>query len=282
MRKHGLIEKSLYLVLSLSLALGLGMVGCAAPAEEGPARTEAEVIEWDWASMYTPAISTNYQQEKHFVDTINLLADGRLVITFYDAGEIIGPLEQFDAVGQRIIDAGGGWGGFWAGKNSAFPYLGDSPFLFSFADWMIWTEQAGGLEIARDLYGKYNLLYMPFGATLPESGFHTSTPIRTLADVKGMTLRTSSAATKYILEQLGAKVVNIAGPELYTAVEKGLVDGMEWNTPDNDFNMGFAEITDSWTQPHLGGQTGTALESTMNPDSFNELSENLQNIIEIA
>jgi TRAP-type mannitol/chloroaromatic compound transport system substrate-binding protein len=267
------------------VSVGFVSVSCA-PSAGGnggtPTASLGDVFEWDYASQYTPAIMNNYAADVNMVKILNESSGGQFDITLHAAGALMSGVGVFDGVAGGSVEMGSEWPGYQVGKDVAFDYLGTAPFLFSFADYYLWLWQAGGIELAQELYGGYGLQWWPNYTFQSEEGFRTRKPINSLADVNGMTLRTSSNCTKYILEKLGASVVNIAGEELYTAVERGLVDGMEWNTPDNSWSMGFQQITSYWQQPHLGGQTGTQCGLIFNMKSWNSLPDHLKSLVVTA
>ena len=105
--------------------------------------------------------------------------------------------------------------------------------------------------------GKYNMMYFPHTMVGPESGFRTNKPIRTLADFKGVMLRTGVLQTIWVLEQLGAKPMRIPGGEIYMALKMGTIDGAEFSVPSTDWGIKFQETTKYWVTPAGWHQVGT-------------------------
>jgi len=150
------------------------------------------------------------------------------------------------------------------------------------SDWYNWLYFGGGLQLGQELYGRYNIMYFPQGVSGPESGFRTNKPIRTLADFKGVTLRTGVLQTIWVLEQIGAKPVRLPGGEVYTALKLGTLDGAEFALPSTDWNMKLQEITKYVSHPAGWFQPGCASDLMINMDAWKKLTPDLQSIIENA
>lgn len=276
--------------LALVLAMAFALPGCAPkvvtpppevpPEEVPPAVPEVEVIEWRYGSTWTPAINL-IEYDRRFIKIVNEMTGGRLVLTLYPAGEIVPAFELFDTVSKGVLEAGGEWPSYWAGKNIAFDLMGSQNFGLTPLDHITWTYQGGGLELMRELFGRYNIHYIPIGMTPSESGFRTNRPIRTLADYEGLTLRTPATQTMWVLEQVGAKPVKIPGGEIYMALKLGTIDGAEFSNPSCDWGMKFHEMTKYWCLP-CWFQPSSLIGCMINMDAWNELPDDLKAIVEEA
>lgn len=277
-------KKILLIPLALLLVMSLVATGCPAPAPPPVAPPVAppqvEVIKWRMGSTWTPAINL-IEYDRYFIKLVNEMSGGRLVLTHYPAGEIVPAFELFDAVSQGVLEAGGEWPSYWAGKNITFDLFGSQNFGLTPLDHIVWTYKGGGLELMRELFGKYNMHYIPIGMTPIESGFRTNKPIRTLDDFKGLTLRTPATQTMWVLEQLGAKPVKLPGGEIYMALKLGTIDGAEFSNPSADWGMKFYEMTKYWNAP-AWFQPSSLLGVMINMDAWNALPDDLKAIVEAA
>jgi TRAP-type mannitol/chloroaromatic compound transport system substrate-binding protein len=83
-----------------------------------------------------------------------------------------------------------------------------------------------------------------------------------------------------VLERLGVKPVNIAPGETYTALERGVVDAVEWIAPYNDAAMGLHRIAPfyytGWHEPCA------EIQLIVNRDVFAVLPEDLKAMIPVA
>jgi TRAP-type mannitol/chloroaromatic compound transport system substrate-binding protein len=103
--------------------------------------------------------------------------------------------------------------------------------------------------------------------------------INTLDDLQGLKMRIPGFAGE-VLAKLGVVVTNIAPGELYTALERGTIDALEWVGPSLDLNMGFQKIAPyyytGWHEP------ATELQFLVNKDAFDSLPPHLQKILTVA
>ncbi len=237
-------------------------------------------FKWRAGSTWTPAINL-IDGDRYFCKIVNEMSGGRLTISHHPAGEIVGAFELFDAVSKGALEAGFDWPSYWTGKNSAFDLLGSVNFWFTPADYYTWVYHGGGLELIRELFTKYNIYYIPMAMTPSEAGFRTNKPIKTLADYKGLKLRTPLTQTMWILEKLGAKPVKIPGGEIYMALKLGTIDGAEFSNVSCDWGMKFQEVTKYWNVP-CWFQPASLLGLMINMDAWRKLPNDLKAIMEAA
>lgn len=245
-----------------------------------PADAAAKTIRWRMSTTWTPSIAL-IDADRHFVETVNELAAGRLKIKFFDGGSLVPPFQIFDAVQKGTLDAGGDWPSYWSGKNTGFDPLGSYPNGLMAIDYMTWIYQAGGFEIYQEVYGKFGMVYLPYGITPMESGIRSNKQVRTNADYKGMKIRMSGRTQGKILQALGASQVMIAGGEVYQALEKGVIDAGEFCSPTIDWGMGFQEVSKYWTAPGWH-QPACLLGASINKKKWDELGPELQALLKNA
>lgn len=187
--------------------------------------------------------------DRHFVELANQLTGDALTIEFFEGGSLVPAGEVFGAVQSGTVQAGADWPGYWAGRDAAFTPLATTPALFNAVDYVNWIQQWGGREFYDQTYGEYGMVYLPYGVTNNESGFHTNKSMTTLEDLQGMRLRVSGNEQGRILERLGGSQVSMAGGEVYQALERGVIDGGEFSTPNVDYSAGFQQVTTHWSTP---------------------------------
>jgi len=219
--------------------------------------------------------------DRHFVELANALTGDDLTIEFFDGGSLVPAGEVFGAVESGTIQAGGDWPGYWAGRNSAFSPLATTPSLFNAIDYVNWINEWGGADLYNEIYGQFGMVYLPYGVTNNESGFRTNKPIRNLSDLEGMRLRLSGLEQGRILEKLGGSQVSMAGGEIYQSLERGVIDGAEFSTPNVDFSGGFHQVTKFWATP--GWHQSASLFGVMiNKASWDALSPETQENLKVA
>jgi len=259
------------------LVLGLAVVALLAFAASAAAQ---EPIKWKVVTTWTPAI-TLIKSDEHFVETVNTLCKGQLEMKLFPAGQIVGSFEVFDAVQSGTVQAGFDWPGYWAGKDTAFNVVGALPAGPVQMDLITWIYAGGGAQIAAEVYGKYGMNYLYSNVISVESGLRGKKAFKTLDDFKGSKLRMSGMFQGKILKDLGAAQVMLAGQELYQALEKGVIDGAEFSTPDNDWNLGFQEVTEYWNVPGWH-QPASCAGIMINKKAWDALPDEVKKKIEIA
>ncbi|MBB3332352.1 TRAP-type mannitol/chloroaromatic compound transport system substrate-binding protein [Halomonas campaniensis] len=221
------------------------------------------------------------QIDRHWADLVNKLAGDELQIEFRAGGTLMPGTEVFDATETGSIEAAGDWPGYWAGRSPAFSPLATTTSLFNGVDYLNWINQWGGFDLYQEVYGDYNMVYLPYGITNNESGFMGRTPIESLADLEGKRLRLSGRDQGRVLEELGGSQVTLAGGEIYQAIERGVIDAGEFSTPGVDYNAGFAEVVEHWSVPGWH-QSASVFGVMINKDAWDALSEETQEKLKIA
>jgi len=214
-----------------------------------------------------------------YAKRVEELSGGSLKIKVYGANELVPALGVFDACSKGQIDGFHSGPYYWKGKNPAFSLFTAYPFGMVADEMMAWFDFGGGMDIWRELYAKYNLVPFKGGNTGNQMGGWFRKPIKSLADLKGLKMRIPGLGGE-VMAALGVKPVNIPGGELYTALERGVIDATEWVGPALDTKMGFYKVAkyyySGWHEP------GTNLELTFNKKKFERLSKEQQAILEAA
>ncbi|MFA7438008.1 TRAP transporter substrate-binding protein DctP [Castellaniella sp.] len=235
---------------------------------------------WTMTSTWPSSLEL-MQIDKHWVDLANQLTGDELKIDFFEGGSLVPSGEAFAAVESGTIQAAGDWPGYWAGRDPAFSPLGTHTSLFNAVDYINWIKEWGGDALFNEVYGKYGMVYLPYGVTNNESGFRTLQPIRNLEDLKGKRLRLSGLEQGKVLERLGGNQVSMAGQELYQALERGVIDGAEFSTPNVDVSAGLHQVTKYWATPGWH-QSSSMFGVMINKEAWDKLSPETQAKLKIA
>lgn len=249
-----------------------------AMAAAGPAMAE----NWTMTSTWPSSLEL-IEIDRYWVDMVGKLVDpDTLSIEFYEGGSLVPAGEVFGAVESGTIQAGADWPGYWAGRNPAFSPLATTASLFNAVDYVNWIQEWGGADIYNEIYGQFGMVYLPYGVTNNESGFRTvSQPIRTTDDLQGLRLRLSGLEQGRLLEKLGGNQVSMAGGEIYQSLERGVIDGAEFSTPNVDYSGGFHQVTQYWATPGWH-QSSSVFGVMINKNSWDALDEQTQERLKIA
>ena len=208
------------------------------------------------------------------------MSDGRMNITVYGAGEIVPAMGVFDAVSSGSVQMGHSGAYYWKGKIPAAQFFAGVPFGLNAKEMNAWVNRGGGLEIWRELYEPFNIYPIPCGNTGTQMFGWFNKEINSLDDLKGLKMRIPGVGGE-VFKRAGGNPVNIPGGELYTAMQTGTIDAVEWVGPYNDLAFGFQQVAKYYYYPGWH-EPGSMLELLVNDDAWESLPSDLQTIIETA
>ena len=265
---------------TLTLPLWLRLLTEPTHAQQGGGTVSGEVFNWKMVTTWPPGFPVLGEGCQKLADLCREMSGGRLNITVYGGGELVPALQSFDAVRQGAAEVGSGAAYYWAGKVPAAQFFAGYPFGLNAQQMNAWLLGAGGLDLWRELYAEYGLIPFVGGNTGVQMGGWFNREIRSAADFKGLKMRMPGLGGK-VLERLGGTPVLLPGGELYTGLERGVIDATEWIGPYHDMLMGFHEIAKFYYSPGWH-EPGTAFEFFVNKNKFDALPPDLQRIFEVA
>lgn len=217
---------------------------------------------------------------EYFAKLVNEMSNGRLVVHVYGAREIVGPLEVFDAVSSGSVEMGHSGAYYWKGKIPAAVFFTSVPFGMNAQEFNAWLHHGGGLELWREAYAPFNLIPFAGGNTGVQMGGWFNKEINSVEDLKGLKMRIPGLGGE-VFSRAGGTAQNIAGGELYTSLQTGVIDATEWVGPYNDLAFGFHQIAKYYYYPGWH-EPGPGMEFTVNKQKYESLPADLQKIIEVA
>lgn len=236
--------------------------------------------EWKMVTTWPPNFPVLGEGCNRYAELVEKLSGGRITIKVYGGGELVPPLEVFEAVNSGAAELGGGSPYYWAGKNPAFQYFSGVPFGMNAQQMTGWMHAGGGYDLWRKFYAKYNLVPFLAGNTGVQMGGWYNREINSIEDFKGLKMRMPGIGGK-VLNAVGATTVLVPGGELYTSLERGVIDATEWIGPYHDYLMGFHKISKYYYAPGWH-EPGTQLEIILNKREYDKLPVDLQNILQVA
>ncbi len=249
-------------------------------AQSSRSTISGKTYSWKMVTTWPPNFPVIGEACKLFADLVGEMSAGRIDIRVYGGGELVPALEAFDAVRSGAAEVGSGAAYYWAGKAPAAQFFASVPFGMNAQQLNAWITGGGGMELWEGLYRDFGLVPLLGGNTGVQMGGWFNKEISTVEDLKGLKMRIPGLGGK-VLEKAGGSPVLLAGGEIYTGLERGVIDATEWLGPFHDRIMGFHEIsryyyTPGWHEP------GTALEFFINKDRFDALPPDLQAIVRTA
>ncbi len=248
----------------------------AAPA----APPKPKTIEWKMVTTWPPHFPMLGEGADNLAKWVDEMSGGRLKIKVYGGGELVPPLQVFDAVSQGTAEMGHGAAYYWAGKSPATQFFAAVPFGFNAQSINAWLYSGGGMEIWEEVYKPFNIKPFVAGNTGVQMGGWFNKEIKSMADLEGLKMRIPGLGGK-VLAKAGGNAVLVAGGEIYTNLERGVIDATEWVGPFHDLKMGFYKAAKYYYYPGWH-ECGTALEAMVNIDAWNTLPDDLKAIVEAA
>jgi TRAP-type mannitol/chloroaromatic compound transport system substrate-binding protein len=271
------MERREFLKQGGAVATGVGATALAAPAV---VTAQSPTLQWRLASSFPKSLDILYGTAEFFARRVSEMTGGRFQIRVHAGGEIVPPLQVLDAVQNGTIECGHTASYYYFGKNPAFAFDTTIPFGMNTRQHNAWMYAGGGLELMRELFKEYGCVNFPAGNTGAQMGGWFRKEIKSPADLKGLKMRIAGLAGQ-MLAKLGTVPQQIAGGEIYQALERGSIDAVEWTVPYDDEKLGLSKVAKYYYYP--GFWEGTAqLSVLINLKKWEELPAEYKAIVEAA
>jgi TRAP-type mannitol/chloroaromatic compound transport system substrate-binding protein len=272
MRKAGSIDRR-------SVLAGLATGGAATLAAPSIVKAD-ENITWKMAMSWpkqTPGVGVNGVR---FAERVGEMSGGRLTIKPFGAGELVPPLEVFDAVSSGAAEMGNATPYYWQGKNPAFHFFTGVPFGLTQMEHVSWLRYGGGQDFWNKAYEPFGVVPFYAGSSGTQATGWFAKELKSLEDLKGLKMRIAGLGGE-VLRRLGASVVMLPPTDIFQALESGTIDAAEWVGPWNDLAFGLYKVVGNYYMPAFH-ELGPSLEVIVNQEKLMSLPEDLQAIIREA
>ncbi len=241
---------------------------------------DAPEHKWKMATSWTggPIMDVG---AKLVAERISLLTEGRVQVKVFQAGVLGKALNVSDTVKAGAAEAGHSWTGYDWGKDKTAVLFGGYAGSFDTERMLHWLYEAGGVELWREWREeKFGLIAFPAYIRTAEVFLHSHKPITTLADLKGLKLRTTGAWLE-ISKKLGAAPVTSSGGDVYPMLERKAIDATEWGTLWENVTPGFHRVAKYLVIPGVHQPTAP-FELTINKRAWDKLSDHDKTMVELA
>lgn len=210
-------------------------------------------------------------------EMLKAASNGRFIIETHPGGEIMGSKECFDATNDGTIDLFNGTLHTWIGKIPSSPLFSARPLGLTSPQFTAWFEEYGGLDYMKEALKGFNFGYAGYAfISTPEDFCWSNVRMDTLEAWKGVKFRTKGFWAEVLQDpRVGASVTTLSGSELYSALERGILDATEYSTPATDIALAFYEITKYLMVPGIH-QPSTVHAEVVNADSWAALPDDLK------
>ena len=242
---------------------GIGVLGVPAIARA------QEIVKWKMQSLWDGG-TTPQKFEEIFVKRIAELTDNKFQIQLYSAGQLVPANQAFDAVRGGAFQMMKTFDGYEAGKIPGLAFTSTVPFGFPEPDqYEAWFYEKDGLALAREAYMPAGLYYVAPTVYGPEP-IHSRVPIKTLADMQNKKGRFVGLAST-VMGSLGVSVTTLATSEVYSALDKGVIDFADRGDLTANLEAGLAEVAKYIIMPGPHQPT-TATSYVANRGAYEKLS----------
>ena len=254
----------------------------AAGALAAPAVSQAQTVSLRFQSTW-PTKDIFHEYANDFAKKVNDMAGNRLKIEVLPAGAVVPAFQLLEAVAKGTLDGGHGVVAYHYGKNSALALWGSGPAFGMDPNMVLaWHNYGGGKALLEEIYKSLNLdvvsyLYGPM-PTQPFGWFKK--PIAKVADVKGTKFRTVGLAVDMYTD-MGAAVNPLPGGEIVPALDRGLIDGAEFNNASSDRLLGFPDVVKNCMLQSFH-QSGEQFEILFNKTKYDALPAELKAVIDYS
>ena len=261
------------------LMTGGAAVGASALAAPAIAQSTPKLT-WRLTSSFPKSLDTIFGAAEMMARYVAEATDGNFQIQVFAAGEIVPGLQVADAVTAGTVEMGHTASYYFWGKDPTYAFGTAIPFGLNDRQQNAWFYYGNGMTLLNEFYATQGLYGLPCGNTGAQMGGWFRKEINSLADLKGLKMRIGGMGGK-IIEKLGVVPQQIAGGDIYPALEKGTIDATEWVGPYDDLKLGFYKVARYYYYPGWW-EGGPALHALVGLDKWNELPKAYQAILTAA
>ena len=273
------------LATGVAVGAAVGVAGCGsttpgASGDGGPAVVTGKRIRWRLASSFPRSLDTIFGGAEELAARVKAMTGGAFDIRVYPAGELVPGLQVMDAVQNGTVHAGQSCSYYYIGKNPALAFDTCVPFGLSSRQQIAWLEQAGGRALIDGLFADFGIKTLISGNTGVQMGGWFKGEVPDLASLSGLRMRIPGMGGK-VMASLGVSVQNIAGGDIYPALERGAIDATEWVGPYDDEKLGFHKAAKNYYYPGWW-EPGASMSVYVGKKAWDELPAEYREILTTA
>jgi TRAP-type mannitol/chloroaromatic compound transport system substrate-binding protein len=255
--------------------------GAAVAAVASPAVAQSSPeVKWRLASSFPKSLDTVYGGGEVFAKHVAEATDNKFQIQVFAGGELVPGLQALDAASNGTVEVAHSVAYYYVGKDPTFAIFSCVPFGLNTRMQNSWWYQGGGEELGNAFFKKYNVIGFPAGNTGTQMGGWFRKEIKTVADISGLKMRIGGIAGQ-VMSKLGLVPQQLAGSDVYPALEKGTIDAVEWVGPYDDEKLGFNKVAKYYYYPGFW-EGGPMVHAFVNQDKYNALPKHYQAVLRDA
>jgi TRAP-type mannitol/chloroaromatic compound transport system substrate-binding protein len=262
----------------------LALAGATAAATvAAPSVSNAQTVTLRFQSTW-PQRDIFHEFCNDYAARVNAISGGRLRLEVLAAGAVVPAFQLQDAVHAGILDGGHGVTAYWFGKNKAYSLFGTPPaYGWDAHNFLGWMNYGGGYDLYNELLTqitRVNVVGFLTGPMPCQPLGWFKRELTQASDLRGLKYRTVGLAAD-LFNELGSAVTILAGGEIVPALERGLIDGAEFNNPSSDSILGFADVSKTYMLQSYH-QSAEAFEVIFNKGKYDAMGAEQKAILKFA
>jgi TRAP-type mannitol/chloroaromatic compound transport system substrate-binding protein len=218
-------------------ASGLLAAAGTASIVEAPNVIAQPKVQWRMSTAFAPSLDMHLRVAQQFSKVVDEMSGGRFRIEVRSGGEIMPPLDCFDATSKGTIEAFFASPQYWTDREPALEWFATIPFGMNPEGMAAWYHQGDGLKLWEEAYAAFNLVPRPVFPGAPQMGGWFRRKINAIGDLKGFKMRIPNLGGK-VVARAGGTTVFTPGGDIYAALERGVIDAAEFVGPHEDMKLG--------------------------------------------
>ena len=176
---------------------------------------------------------------------LGVMTGGKVTLDVLPTKAVVPHRETIDAVANGILDGDLNAVSYFSGRDPAFAIIGDLIAGYDTVDQVrTFCQYGGGKEMLQKLYDKYTKgrVHVVGCGPYAKEAFVSTVPIRGIADFKGVKVRSPEGLAAEVFKRFGAAPVSLPFSEVYTALEKKVIDAADASAHVNNNASGMYKI----------------------------------------
>ncbi len=253
-----------------------GILHAASP----PAVHAQKRVRWKMVTTWGPKAPGVAEGAALVARRVKELTEGKFQIKIFGAGQLVPALGIFDAVTKGTAECGHSAAYYWAGRVPAAQFFAAVPWGMNAQQVNAWLTNGNGQKLWDETYKPFGIFALPAGNTGVQMGGWLKKEITSVSQFKGLKMRIPGLGGKAIA-RLGANVILLPGVEVFTALERGTIDGTEWIGPFHDKLKGLHQAAKFYYYPGWH-EPGTVLEFPVNIKAYEKLPKDYKIALHVA
>ncbi|MEL6220121.1 MAG: TRAP transporter substrate-binding protein DctP, partial [Pseudomonadota bacterium] len=263
----------------LQAAAGVGAGALAAPAiATAQGRTTTWRVQTAWSG------GAGLEVFREWCGSIAEKTGGQLAFEPFDPSNGVGGFKIYEATRDGQFDACQVFTIYSERLSPAGVFLSSYPMAMrTNAEWDVFYYGLGGLEMAREMFARSNLMFVGVIHHGPNI-IHSKRPIYRIDDFRGLRMRVPGGMVSELFSELGATTISLPGEKIFGALQSGEIDCADYVGPAINYSLGFSKETRFISMGPAGYmsvyQPVDLMDLSVNMDAWNALAPEMQAFLE--